>query len=187
MSALKIFLAALLFLILNSAFLTHPTFAQESTPSASSLPTTNYQLPTYVSPTSPVYTDLMVSNMFHTLSCLAAGFSTIGQPCLTYKLQKNAEGAIQSVPILGQANLSGGALGAATSLIDALYVNRPLRTADYIASVKGNLGIAKEAHAQVEGSGSDVLDPILNLWKVSRNWKKKRWHWVSRIALPARW
>lgn len=137
--------------------------------SATSSPASNLQLPTSIPPTSPLYTDLIVNNMFHTFSCLAVGSSVIGQPCLSYQITKNAEGMIQSVPILSQTNLSGGALGATTGLIGALYANPPLRTADYLASVGENLGIVKTAHAQVIGSGNAVLNPILSLWKVSRN------------------
>ncbi len=140
-----------------------PAFAQNASPS-STLP-----LPPVVSPVSPLYTDLIVNNMFHTFSCLMVGGSVIGQPCLTYQVTKNAEGAIQSVPVLSQTNLSGGALGATTSLIGALYANPPLRTADYIGSLGEQLGFVKVAHAQVTGSGYEVLKPILTLWQVSRN------------------
>lgn len=139
------------------------------------LPSTNPVLaqttpvPTNVSPTSPVFTDLILHNTFHSFSCLAVGSSIIGQPCLTYQVIKDNQGAIQSIPVLSQTNLSGGALGAVTSVIDLLYVNQPIRTADYLASVGINLGIVREAHAQVEGSGAAVLNPILKLWEVSRN------------------
>lgn len=117
-------------------------------------------LPSTISPTSPVYTDLIVNNMFHTFSCLSIGSSVIGAPCLTYQ---------SGIPVLSQVNLSGGALGATTSLIGALYANPPLRTVDYLASVGESLGLVKEANAQVIGSGNQVLSPILKLWEVSRN------------------
>ena len=107
--------------------------------------------------------------MFHTFSCLAIGSSMIGQPCLTYQITKNAQGVIQSIPVLSQVNTSGGILGTTTSLIGALYANPPVRTADYLASVGQGLGIVKVANAQVGGSGADVLSPILSLWQVSRN------------------
>lgn len=142
-------------------------------PAASSLPSANpYTLtpiPSSVSPVSPLYTDLLVSNMFHTFSCLATGSSIIGQPCLTYQMTKNTEGTIQGIPVLSQVNLSGGALGALTGVIDSLYQNQPLRVSDYLASVGDNFGLVKEAHAQVSGSGNGILNPILTLWQVSRN------------------
>jgi len=144
--------------------------AQASTPSATILPTTNYQLPTNIPPTSPAYTDLFVHNMFHTFSCFSVGSSIIGQPCLTYQVTQNAQGAIQSVPVLSSVNLGGGALGTTASLIGLLYTNPPIRTADYLASLGEGFGIVKEARAQgVVGSGQAVLNPILTLWQVSRN------------------
>lgn len=140
----------------------------ESTPSASA--TTNYQLPPTVSPTSPLYTDLMINNMFHTFSCLMVGQSMIGQPCLTYRLTQNAQGMIQGVPVLSQTDLSGGTLGAIASLVGTMYANPPVRSTDYLASVSRGLGLAKEAQAQgVGGAGEAVLNPILALWQVSRN------------------
>ncbi len=146
-----------------------PAFAQSPTHDATTLPTTNHQLPTNVSPTSPLFTDLLINNIFHSFSCLAVGQSTIGQPCLTYQVTKDAQGAVQSVPVLSSVNLSGGALGATTSLIGALYTNPPVRTIDYLASVGQGLGIVKVAQAQVIGSGAAVLNPILTLWQTSRN------------------
>lgn len=159
-----------------SFLLVPPAFAQTATPSAypiattsaSTVPPSTFQLPTTISPTSPLYTDLLVHNLFHTASCLMAGFSIIGQPCLTYKVTQDAQGAIKSVPILSQANLSGGALGTTASIIDLLYLNRPIKTSDYLATLGEDLGI-KEAHAQVFGSGANILNPVIKLWQVSRN------------------
>ena len=150
-----------------------PSYAQApSSPSSniqSQNPASNFQLPTSISPTSPLYTDLLVHNMFHTFSCLAVGQSVTFQPCLTYQITKNAQGAIQGIPVLSQVNLSGGTLGAVTGLIGGLYQNPPVRTANYLASIGENLGLVKEAHARVEGSGAKVLEPIIKLWQVSRN------------------
>ncbi|MBI3109591.1 hypothetical protein HYZ06_00980 [Candidatus Daviesbacteria bacterium] len=157
---LSFILTALFLLLVPTAFAqTLPSSGQAST----------YNLPTTVSPTSPIYTDLLVHNLFHTFSCLSVGSSVIGQPCLSYQVTKDAQGAIQSVPVLSRVNLGGGALGATTSLIGVLYANPPVRTVDYLASVGQGLGIIKEAKAQVIGSGAQVLNPILTLWQVSRN------------------
>src|SRR3989338_8047648 len=117
-------------------------------------------IPSYVSPASPIYTDLLVHNLFHSFSCLAVGSSVIGKPCLTYQ---------NGIPVLSQVNLQGGALGAGTSLIGLLYKHPPVRTVDYLASVGQGFGFVKAAHAQVSGSGAGVLNPILNLWEASRN------------------
>lgn len=131
-----------------------PVLAQAATPSS------NLQLPTSVSPTSPIYTDLLVHNMFHTFSCLAVGQSVIGQPCLNY---------VQGVPVLSQVNLQGGTLGAVTGVIGLMYQNPPVRTYESLAGLGQTLGIVKEAKAQVGGSGAGVLQPIQTLWQVSRN------------------
>ncbi|GEM_PF-1596485 len=163
------FVIHLLFVILILTLFTTPVSAQTSTPSATSLNPIPYTLYPNVSPASPAYTDLLMHNMFHTFSCLATGSSVIGQPCLTYQMTQNAQGAIQSIPVLSSVNLSGGTLGAVSSLLAMLYTNPPVKTADYLASVGQGLGIVKEAHAQVGGSGEGILRPILTLWQVSRN------------------
>lgn len=142
---------------------------QISTSTATPLQPIIYPLPSTVSPTSPLYTDLMISNLFHSFSCLAIGQSIIGQPCLTYQITKNAQGMVQRIPMLSSVDLSGGALGTTTSLITELYDHPPVKTVDYLASVGQGLGIVKEAHAQVVGSGANVLNPVLALWQVSRN------------------
>lgn len=158
------FLLTIFYLLLTPL----PAFAQTANPSP--FPASNLQLPTSISPTSPIYTDILIHNTFHSFSCLAVGSSVIGQPCLTYQFTKNAQGALQGIPVLSQVNLQGGTLGATLSLIGALYANPPVRTADYLASVGTGLGIVKEANAQgVVGSGQAVLSPIVNLWQVSRN------------------
>lgn len=149
-----------------------PVLAQDSTPSSTSKESgvSQASLPAYIPPTSPLYTDLLVNNLFHSFSCLAIGQSLIGQPCLTYQFTKNAQGMLQGVPMLSQTNLSGGTLGGVASLIAVLYSNPPVRSADYIASVSKGFGLVKEVKAQgVTGSGAEVLNPILNLWQVSRN------------------
>lgn len=164
---LKLLTFALLLYALPFTLLALPTHAQSPTPSP--IPYTLTPIPSSIPPTSPVYTDLLVHNLFHTFSCLSIGSSIIGQPCLTYQMTQNAQGAIQGVPVLSSANLSGGLLGTATGLIAGLYLNPPVRTVDYLASVGQGLGIVKEARAQVVGSGANVLNPILTLWQVSRN------------------
>lgn len=173
-----VLIVTLLLYSLPFALYPSPAFAQ--TPAPSSVfpssnfqlqnPSSNFQLPTSISPTSPLYTDLLVHNIFHTFSCLAVGQSVIGQPCLTYQFQKNAQGMMQGIPVLSSANLSGGTLGAVTGLIAGLYQNPPVRTYESLASLGQTLGIVKEANAQgVVGSGAGVLQPIQTLWQVSRN------------------
>ncbi|MBU1000688.1 hypothetical protein KKE78_04830, partial [Patescibacteria group bacterium] len=167
------------FTFLSSAYAqTNTSTSNESLPAAlktsnSSFETNQYPistLPPVISPTSPLYTDLLVNNMFHSFFCLAIGQSAISQPCLTYQVTRDTQGAIQSVPVLSQVNLSGGTLGAVTSVIGALYMNPPVKTTDYLASVGQGLGIIKDAHAITgQPSGTSILNPILKLWQVSRN------------------
>jgi hypothetical protein len=147
-------------LVISFAFIVISLFITPFSISAQTLNPSPYTLPPTVSPTSPLYTDLLVNNLFHSFSCLAIGQSVIDQPCLSY---------LQGVPVLSKANTSGGALGATTSLIGMLYANPPVRTADYLASIGEGMGIVKTANAQVYGSGAAVLRPILDLWRVSRN------------------
>ncbi|MBU1000634.1 hypothetical protein KKE78_04545 [Patescibacteria group bacterium] len=187
-SAIKLFLILLVFIFtfyilhftfLNSAYAqTNTSTSNESLPatlktSNSAFEVSQYPvstLPPVISPTSPLYTDLLVNNMFHTFSCLAIGQSLINQPCLTYQTTRDTQGVIQNVPVLSQVNLSGGALGAVTSAIEALYINPPVKTTDYLASVGQGLGVVKEAYAvKGEPSGAAVLSPIMKLWQVSRN------------------
>ncbi|TSC87856.1 MAG: Uncharacterized protein G01um10147_359 [Microgenomates group bacterium Gr01-1014_7] len=155
-----VFILYTLYLILYTpaAFAQTTSGSTEFTPSEVEGLTTS--LPATVSPTSPLYTDLLVHNMFHSFSCLAIGSSVIGAPCLTYQ---------SGIPVLSQVNLSGGALGATTSIIGALYANPPISTSQYLANLGEQIGFVKPAHAQVIGSGAQVLDPISKLWQVSRN------------------
>lgn len=126
-------------------------------------------LPSTISTTSPIYTDLLMHNMFHSISCLILGGSVIGQPCVTYRITQDAQGAIQTIPMLSQTDLSGGVLGTTGSLVGSLYSNPPIRTVEYLGSLNKQLGLVKEANAQVIGSGAVVLNPVLTLWQVSRN------------------
>lgn len=165
-SKISVLLLVLLLAVFYLLYST-PVHAQASTPSAT-LPSSTNLVPSSISPTSALYTDLLVHNLFHTASCLMAGYSIIGQPCLSYKISQDAQGFIKGVPFLSQTNLSGGALVTTGSLIDTLYLSRPVKTADYLAVLGEDLGI-KEARAQVGGSAELILRPVLRLWQVSRN------------------
>jgi len=165
-SRVKIFSLTILSVILYSLFIIHPAYAQTASQSSTEV---TQAIPATVPATSPMYTDLLINNLFHSFSCLMSGSSVIGQPCLSYKVTKDTQGVIQSIPVLSQANLSGGALGGVTSVLGMLYENQPVRMSTYMASVGENLGMVKVAKAQVVGSGAAVLDPIIKLWQVSRN------------------
>lgn len=160
-------ITVILALTLSLLALPLPAYAQTNATFATTSATLVY--PANIAPSSPQYTDLLLNNLFHTFGCLTMGSSVIGQPCLTYQVSQTTEGAVSSVPVLSSANFSGGALGLTTSLVGGLYTHPPLRTADYIASLRQNFNLVPAAHAQVGGSGAAVLSPILRLWQVSRN------------------
>lgn len=180
MSALKLVISLWLLVIGIFIFAT-PSFATVATPSANIstsssqiaspipyLPSYTQPLP-YAPPNSPQGANQFLFNIMHALSCFGAGQSIIGESCIEYQIQKDLQGKVQTVPVLSSVNTSGGLLGATGGIIGALYTNRPLNTVDYLASVGQSLGIVKEANAQVPGSGTSVLSPILKLWEVSRN------------------
>lgn len=65
---------------------------------------------------------------------------------------------------------AGGALGFVSGTIVALYTNSPISTTYYLANLGENMGIGpKTAYAQVGGSGNAIIQPVLELWKVTRN------------------
>ncbi len=155
-------LIALIFLLTTTYYLLPiNAFAQTVTPSAQVINPYSF-----TSPLSPQYTNIMAINLIHTLSCLAEGVSIIGQPCIEYSFQNNGQGL---KPVQTQYLSSGGAMGSIFSFLTALYTNPPLNTNHYLTDVGQNLHIIPEAHAQVAGSGNNVLSPILDIWKVTRN------------------
>lgn len=147
--------------------------AQEPSPQPSTINnqlSTSYTVinPSQIPPQSPIYTNLALYNLMHAFSCLGVGQSVIG-PCVDYIAKLDPQGKLSTTPVLSSVNTSGGLLGATGSLLTGLFTNPPLRTSDYLADVSKGFGIIPQAHAQVGGSGSGVLNPILKLWQVSRN------------------
>lgn len=161
----------LVLFILTSLILifTPGVFAQTNQATTSAQSTTQYQaLPAYVSPQSPVYANLVINNFSHALLCIGIGQSYLG-PCLDYKWTKDLQGQVKAVPVLSSVNISGGLVGAGGSLLTALYVNKPLDSAEFLSYTGKNFGLISEAHAQVGGSGNSVLSPVFVLWQVSRD------------------
>ncbi len=111
---------------------------------------------------SPQYINLQMINLMHSASCLISGISPINQPCVEY---------IGGIPVLSSVNLSGGMLGTISTGLALLYTNPPIKSIEYLGSIGDSLSFfeVKQAQAQVGGSGSKVLSPVLDLWKVSRN------------------
>lgn len=164
LSALKLVIGLLI--CFGLFFLTPQAYAQTAT--TSTTPVIRPLGP--VTPASPHFVNLQVINFMHSISCLVAGFSPINQPCITY-LSEQTQSGINTIPVLSSVDSSGGVLGVAANGLSFLYTNPPLRSVDYLGGVWDRLDLfnVREAHAQVGGSGSGVLSPILTLWQVSRN------------------
>lgn len=159
---------SLLLLIIGLFLTTTPSLAQTN-PSTS--PSAAIKPLGVVNPQSPQYINLQVINLMHTIGCLLSGTSQINQPCVEYVIDKNTQSSINTVPVLSSVNLSGGVLGTVSAGLALLYTNPPIKSIDYLSSLWDSFSFfeIRGAHAQVEGSGSEVLRPILRLWRVSRN------------------
>jgi hypothetical protein len=68
---------------------------------------------------------------------------------------------------VGQAPNQHGVFGALASLTATMYVSPPISGVDYLADVSKNIAIGRPARAQVEGYR--FLEPVRELWQVSRN------------------
>jgi hypothetical protein len=162
-----IFLKVLLFSALAICYLLltiQPAFAQASSPPAINAPYITNQ---YIPSQSPHSASLAIYNFSHAVSCILIGQSPIAS-CLEYKMYRDAQGMVKSIPVLSSTNTGNGVLGMSMSMIGEVISTPPIRSSEFIADLGKQLGI-KEAHAQVGGSGSGVLASIFRLWEVSRN------------------
>ena len=134
---------------------------------------TNNQQPSYsplpqYSNQSPQFMNLIMINIVHTISCLAEGTSIIGQSCIGFTTQQQGN-QLGLVPVEVKQNQGGGALGSIGDVLTLAYSTPPTRTAEYIADLGNRLNLVPEAHAQVAGSGSNVIEPVKKIWELSRN------------------
>lgn len=114
-------------------------------------------------------TDNMINNLLgHTLPCLGEGHSLDGTPCFVNLVAFSPSGALKSLPYLADAIPGGGAVGLTQGVILALSTTPPLQASEYLADLGRNFGVTP-AYAQVGGSGSNVLSPILEIWRLMRN------------------
>jgi hypothetical protein len=67
----------------------------------------------------------------------------------------------------GQVYRNDGAFSVVANLTNALYLNPPATTTEYIAYVGQNLGLIKPAYAQ--SVGQKAIGPILEIWKIFRD------------------
>jgi hypothetical protein len=111
---------------------------------------------------APENSDYALINLQHSALCQMAGMSPVSK-CIGLTKEK---GKVKAY--LYDALPNGGALGAVTGVITAMYTP-PTSTTQYVADVGIGLGIVDKAHAQVLGSGSSVVFPVLKLWQVVRN------------------
>lgn len=154
------------FIVIGSLFLTGTVNAQTypiSSPSAN----INQPANIFFSNQSPQYANIVVINLIHTFSCLAEGSSIIGQPCIEYQTETSGPNTGLMVPKQTFIS-SGGALGSIVTFITMMYNTPPLNAPQYVASTFQDMGITP-AYAQVNGSGNNILSPILPLWKLARN------------------
>ncbi len=77
----------------------------------------------------------------------------------------------KTVTKLSLLSPNGGALGAAGQGLAMLYSNQPLSGTQYLVdNIRSGFGIAPQpAYAQVTGTGSLVIAPVLKFWQITRN------------------
>lgn len=156
-SAISLILVFGLFL---GAFLISPQIAFAADPEPVS--STNYK--------APQNANYAIENLLHSTLCEIAGTSPAGA-CLATTVKQAANGQLINSVVLYDKLPSGGALGAVTGTMVALF-NPPTSTAQYLAKAGERMGILRTAYAQtasVPGSGAGVIDPVLNIWQVTRN------------------
>ncbi|QQG43759.1 MAG: hypothetical protein HYW45_01920 [Candidatus Daviesbacteria bacterium] len=135
----------------NTGIQTSPSPSPKPTPK--SVTQENYK--------APQHSNYTILNLEHSMFCELAGMSPVDE-CLGITLGKERKIVLYSP---GQ---SGGALAGVTNIFVAMYTNPPTSTVQYLASV-GNNFLAKPAYAQVGGSGAGIIEPVRQLWLISRN------------------
>lgn len=93
--------------------------------------------------------------VMHLVSCVLTGNSVIGIEC--------------TVNTAFHQEDSGGLLTFGYGLFDVMYTSPPLSSQKYIEGLASRIGVIQEAHAQVSGSGSQVISTIFLFWETSRN------------------
>lgn len=66
-------------------------------------------------------------------------------------------------------NQTGSALSTLTMLTGALFLNKPASGVEYLADIGKNLGLVKPVYAQTQETGYEILTPVKELWKQTRN------------------
>lgn len=114
-------------------------------------------------------TSYSVDTIMHTTLCVLAGPVT-GEvtkiPC-TGTTPPTAMGEAPKVVALDPRQ-NGGVINTLAFLTGSLYDAKPISSTAYIASIGKEFGISP-AYAQVSGSGAGIIEPVLILWQVLRN------------------
>lgn len=168
---LKALIASLLYCFI-AILLANPAHAQTASQSATNSlanSPSSYLANSSFSPQSPHTASMAVYNFSHAISCIVTGRSPIA-PCLEYKFLGNSPRAlIKSIPVLSTENNNYGLIGLALASMDVVYQTPPLQTGEFLANLGSEIGLVKETHAQVGGTGGRVLSGIFFLWETSRN------------------
>lgn len=104
----------------------------------------------------------------HTIPCFSESQSLDGKPCLFDVVSQDRFGMIKSVPYLADRVPGGGTLGISQGIVLAMTTTPPIHPVEYLADLGKSFGVTP-AYAQVGGSGQNVLNPILEIWKLMRN------------------
>lgn len=91
----------------------------------------------------------------HLVSCALTGKSISEHQCSSFGITAQ--------------NTDGSLLSLFSTTMDAMYTNPPSSSRMYVDSVASNIGFVQEVHAQVEGSGSQVISVVYMFWQASRN------------------
>lgn len=104
--------------------------------------------------------------------CAPAAYSAAEE----YVRSKNIDGGQGSkgmmrimIDALGDEPIGSGGTGAAYSAITAMYYSPPASGTKYVADTIRNLRIPGVKEAQAQGFGAAVFEPVIELWKLSRN------------------
>lgn len=101
--------------------------------------------------------------------CVVGGSITgeiMGIPCDGIEVSSDKSKPPRPVVLKGGQDV--GVVGMLASMNGSFYDNKPLSSMAYVASVGKEFGITP-TYAQVSGSGSRIIEPVMILWQVLRN------------------
>ncbi len=114
-------------------------------------------------------TNFSLDTLVHAALCQIAGpivGSVTNISCTGVKIPESKDQQPQVVTLAPDAN--GGLVPMIASVNGVFFDSKPLSTSAYVASLGKEFGVSP-AYAQVSGSGSQIIQPVLVLWQVLRN------------------